>query len=62
MARYPILAQTHRSGLQKLVVDWAAANWLQLQQALRAAANVLAALVTFLTARFFEREIPFAHL
>lgn len=69
MARYPILTQTHGSGLQRLVVDWAAANGLRVRQSVQSnSLNVLAALaaagmgVTFLTASYFEREIALGHL
>lgn len=64
MAKYPILSQTHGSGLQKLVLDWAAANGLQINRVVQCnSLNVLAGLaaaglgVTFLTASYFGPEI-----
>ncbi|MGO4404501.1 LysR family transcriptional regulator [Bosea sp. RAF48] len=64
MAKYPILSQTYGSGLQKLVLDWAAANGLQSNRVVQCnSLNVLAALaaaglgVTFLTASHFGSEI-----
>jgi DNA-binding transcriptional LysR family regulator len=69
MARYPILSQTHGSGLQKLVLDWAAANGLQINRVVQCnSLNVLAGLaaagvgVTFLTASYFGPEIARGHL
>ncbi|RXT56152.1 hypothetical protein B6S44_08820 [Bosea sp. Tri-44] len=64
MARYPILSQTQGSGLQKLVLDWAVANGLQINRVVQCnSLNVLAGLaaaglgVTFLTASYFGPEI-----
>lgn len=69
MAKYPILSQTHGSGLQKLVLDWAAANGLQINRVVQCnSLNVLAGLaaaglgVTFLTASYFGPEIARGHL
>ena len=64
MAKYPILSQAQGSGLQRLVLDWAAANGLQINHVVQCnSLNVLAGLaasglgVTFLTAKFFKSEI-----
>lgn len=64
MARYPILSQAHGSGLQALVLDWAAANGLTFNRVAECnSLNVLAGLaaaglgVTYLTASFFETDI-----
>lgn len=64
MARFPILSQTQGSGLQKLVLDWAVANGLQINRVVQCnSLNVLAGLaaaglgVTFLTASYFGPEI-----
>lgn len=69
MARYPILSQTHGSGLQRLVLDWAVANGLQVNRVVQCnSLNVLAGLaaaglgVTFLTADYFGPEIAAGHL
>ena len=63
MAKYPILTQTQGSGLQKLVLDWAVANGLDINRAVQCnSLNVLAGLaaaglgVTFLTARLRTRQ------
>ncbi|KFC64587.1 Transcriptional regulator, LysR family [Bosea sp. LC85] len=64
MAKYPILSQTQGSGLQRLVLDWAVANGLQINRVVQCnSLNVLAGLaasglgVTFLTASYFGPEI-----
>ncbi|SFH99903.1 DNA-binding transcriptional regulator, LysR family [Bosea sp. OK403] len=64
MAKYPILSQTQGSGLQRLVLDWAVANGLQINRVVQCnSLNVLAGLaasglgVTFLTASYFAPEI-----
>jgi DNA-binding transcriptional LysR family regulator len=64
MAKYPILSQARGSGLQRLVLDWAAANGLRANHVVQCnSLNVLAGLaasrlgVTFLTASFFRSEI-----
>lgn len=64
IAKYPILSQARGSGLQKLVLDWAAANGLQINRVVQCnSLNVLASLaaaglgVTFLTASYFGPEI-----
>ncbi len=69
LARYPILTQTHGSGLQRLVLDWASANGLKINRIVQCnSLNVLAGLaaaglgVTFLTARYFAPEIARGHL
>lgn len=69
MARYPILTQGQGSGLQRLVLDWAAANGLNANQVVQCnSLNVLAGLaaaglgVTFLTASYFAPEITSGRL
>lgn len=69
IARYPILTQAQGSGLQKLVLDWALANGLEINRVVQCnSLNVLAGLaaaglgVTFLTASYFAPEIARGHL
>jgi len=64
MAKYPIITRAQGSGLQRLVLDWAAANGLQVNHVVQCnSLNVLAGLaasglgVAFLTAKFFRSEI-----
>jgi DNA-binding transcriptional LysR family regulator len=64
LINYPILSQAQGSGLQRLVLDWAAANGLQVNRVVQCnSLNVLAGLaaaglgVTFLTASYFAPEI-----
>ncbi|QCK84433.1 LysR family transcriptional regulator [Phreatobacter aquaticus] len=64
LAQYPVLTQAEGSGLQRLVLDWAAANGMQANQIVQCnSLNVLAGLaaaglgVTVLTANYFEPEI-----
>ena len=64
METYPILSQAQGSGLQRLVLDWAVANGLQINRVVQCnSLNVLAGLaaaglgVTFLTASYFGPEI-----
>lgn len=69
MARFPILSQTHGSGLQRLVLDWAVLHGLQINRVVQCnSLNVLAGLaaaglgVTFLTAEYFAPEIAAGQL
>jgi DNA-binding transcriptional LysR family regulator len=69
MSGYPILSQARGSGLQKLVLDWAAANGLKFNRVVQCnSLNVLAGLaaagvgITFLTASYFEPAIARGHL
>lgn len=69
IGRYPILSQSHGSGLQRLVLDWASSNGLQVNRIVECnSLNVLAGLaaaglgVTFLTASYFGPEIAAGHL
>ena len=69
MAKYPILTQAQGSGLQRLVLDWAVANGLQINRVVQCnSLNVLASLaasglgMTFLTASYFAAEIASGRL
>ncbi|MBN8943070.1 MAG: LysR family transcriptional regulator [Rhizobiales bacterium] len=64
LINYPILTQGQGSGLQRLVLDWAVANGLTVNQVVQCnSLNVLAGLaasglgITFLTASYFAPEI-----
>ncbi|MGL4285970.1 MAG: LysR family transcriptional regulator, partial [Phreatobacter sp.] len=64
LINYPILTQGKGSGLQRLVLDWAVANGLTVNQVVQCnSLNVLAGLaasglgITFLTASYFAPEI-----
>jgi DNA-binding transcriptional LysR family regulator len=69
LADYPILTQAEGSGLQRLVIDWLAANGVRVNQVVQCdSLNVLAGLaatglgITFLTARYFAPEISSGRL
>jgi DNA-binding transcriptional LysR family regulator len=69
IAKYPILTQSQGSGLQRLVLDWAVTNGLQINRTVQCnSLNVLASLaasglgVTFLTASYFGPEITSGRL
>lgn len=69
IGQYPILSQSHGSGLQRLVLDWASSNGLKVNRIVECnSLNVLAGLaaaglgVTFLTASYFGPEIAAGHL
>lgn len=64
LADYPILTQSEASGLQRLVLEWLGNNGLRLNRVVKCnSLNVLAGLaaaglgITFLTGRYFQREV-----
>lgn len=64
LADFPILTQSETSGLQRLVLDWLGVNGLRLNRVVKCnSLNVLAGLaaaglgITFLTGRYFQREV-----